>query len=126
MAAFVVGLPPQENVAYPGRRVSIFPGSATPAVVAARASFWIGYGFVPDAGRPEPLGPGTRFELDVDEKPVEMATDVRSENGRPVSKMFVATFESGLDVGWHRFVGRWYDAGTLTLTSDRSIEFVER
>jgi len=126
MAAFVVALPPHENIAYSGRRVSIFPGSATPAVVAAGAPFWIGYGFVPDADRLEDLGLGTRFELDVDGAVVQLATDVGIENGRPVSKLFVAEFGSGLAAGWHRFVGRWYDDGVLALTSDRWIEFVER
>ena len=126
MAAFVVGLPSYENLAFAGRRVSIFPGSATPAVVAAGAPFWIGYGFVPDGDGPDPLGPATRFELDVDEAPVAVDADVQLEDDRVVSKLCVATFGSGLNAGWHRFVGRWYDAGALTLTSDRWIEFVER
>ena len=41
-------------------------------------------------------------------------------------KFAVADFPEGLLAGWHRFAGRWYDGGVLALTSDRSIEFVER
>lgn len=126
MAAFVVALPRQRDLPYTGLRLLIFPGSAAPSVVAARSPFWVGYGFVPDAGRLEPLGSGTRFELDVDGTSVELETQLEVDDGRPVSKMFVAEFRSGLDVGWHRLVGRWYDDGVLALSTDRWIEFVER
>ena len=55
-----------------------------------------------------------------------MATDVTPRaDGRPVSKHSLATFESGLPAGWHRFSGRWYDGGRLILTSAKSIQFVE-
>jgi hypothetical protein len=92
--------------------------------------FWIGYGFVREPGDsvrdlPE-LDPETRFELGVDGEPVPMAEDVKIERGRVVSKQCVACFASGLPAGWHRLAGRWYDAGSLVLTSDRWIEFVER
>src|SRR6188508_2053350 len=107
MTAFVVSVPRPKSA---GSRVSIFPGAATPALVAARRAFWIGYGFV-SGDEVKELEPGTRFEL---------------EDSRPVAKVSVASFPAGLDAGWHRFVGRWYDAGALTLTSDRWIEFVER
>ena len=122
MTAFVVSVPRPKSA---GTRVSIFPGSATPAVVAATRAFWIGYGFV-SADELKELEPGTRFELEVDGRPVSLETDVEIEDGRPVGKVSVASFPAGLDAGWHRFVGRWYDAGALTLTSDRWIEFVER
>lgn len=121
MAAFVVSVPRPENA---GMRVSIFPGSTTPAVVAARKSFWVGYGFV--AGGSGQLDSETRFELDVDGRPVPLETQVELERGHPVRKLVLARFPAGLDAGWHRFVGRWYDAGALILTSDRWLEFVER
>ena len=124
MAAFVVVLPPQENRAYIGTPVNIFPGSATPAVVAANTPFWIGYGFVADAGDRD-RGVGARFELDVDGASFPVGSDV-SEGLRPAATRFVAELPSGLGAGWHRFVGRWYDGGALVLTSDRWIEFVER
>jgi hypothetical protein len=34
-------------------------------------------------------------------------------------------FPSGLPAGWHEFVGRWFDAGTLMLSVRATIEFVE-
>ena len=55
-----------------------------------------------------------------------VVTDLKIDGGLTVSKLSVANFGSGLPAGWHRIAGRWYDAGTLVLTSDRSIEFVER
>ena len=132
MAAFVVVTSP-EITAYPdsGARLGIFPGSATPAVFPARMPFWIGYGFVPEptgaASQPKPaLDERTRFELDVDGVPVAVVDDVAMDEGRPISKHSIATFGLGLEAGWHRFSGRWYDDGALVLTSERSIEFVER
>ena len=131
MAAFVVLSPLATGIGpRTGTRLNIFPGSATPAVLPAGAAFWIGYGFVPepDEGEPEPewaLDRETRFELEVDGEAVALVTDLRIEDGRTVSKLSVADFRSGLPLGWHRFSGRWYEAGALVLTSDRSIEFVE-
>jgi hypothetical protein len=130
MAAFVVVAPHAASSApRTGMRLSIFPGSVTPAVFPANAPFWIGYGFVPEPGGAEGAGPldrGTRFELEVDGKPVPLLTDVKTDDGHPVSKHSVANFASGLPAGWHRFSGRWYDADSLVLTSERSIQFVER
>ena len=132
MAAFVVVAPSDPaGIPLTGMRLNIFPGSATPAVFPADAPFWIGYGFVRDPGDPggESLGAldeETRFELEVDGESVPVATDLKIEGGRTVSKLSVANFGSGLPAGWHRFEGRWYDGGTLVLTSDRSIQFVER
>jgi hypothetical protein len=111
-------------------RLNIFPGSATPAGFAAGAAFWIGYGFVPESGEvdAEQLGVDaeTRFELEVDGEPVALVCDVKIEGGRTILKVSAASFPTGLPAGWHRFAGRWYDAGKLVLTSDKTIEFVER
>jgi hypothetical protein len=126
MAAFVVvSPPPADAVSRRGTRLSIFPGSATPSVFPAREPFWIGYGFVPEPGGD--LSSETRFELQVDGEPVRLETEIDvDEAQQPVSKHSVAAFDAGLGPGWHRLSGRWYDAGRLVLTSDRSIEFVER
>lgn len=118
MTAFVLSVPRRESA---GTQVSIFPGSATPSVVAARKPFWIGSGLVQEQG----LEAETRFELDVDGRRVQLATEVQLERGRPAGTFAVADFPSGLDAGWHRFVGRWYERGALVLTSDRWLEFVE-
>ena len=131
MAAFVVSSPALAGVPPTARRLSIFPGSATPAVFPADTPFWVGYGFVPEPGEPAgesqaALDDATRFELAVDGEPMPLHTDVKSGDGHPVSKHSIATFGTGLPAGWHRFEGRWYDAGTLILTSDKSIQFVER
>jgi hypothetical protein len=111
-------------------RLNLFPGSATPAVFAAGTAFWIGYGFVPESREADAEDPGvdpeTRFELEVDGEPVALVSDVKIEGGRTVWKVSAASFPSGLPAGWHRFAGRWYDAGQLVLTSDKTIEFVER
>jgi hypothetical protein len=56
---------------------------------------------------------------------VDLVTDVRVEDGRPVSKYTFADFPDGLAVGWHRFEGRWYDRGRLVLSGRTSVEFVE-
>jgi hypothetical protein len=132
MAAFVVlPAPAREETSRPGARLNIFPGSATPAVMTAGASFWIGYGFVPEPSETRPEGnwardEETRFELLLDGRAVSLDTDVTMEGGRTLSKLSVAAFPEGLPAGWHRFSGRWYEAGSLVLTSERSIEFVER
>jgi len=126
----VVSPPAASTVPKTGVRISIFPGSATPAMFAARTPFWIGYGFAAGpGGRPtddrEVLGVETRFELDLDGRPVRLVTDLQLEEGFTVSKLDVANFPEGLEAGWHRFVGRWYDEGALVLSSDKNIEFIE-
>jgi len=129
MAAFVVVAPDGPSSApRSGARLNVFPGSASPTVFAAGASFWIGYGFVPEArdGAGATVHPDTGFELLVDGEPVALYTDLKAESGRTVRKFTVADFPQGLPPGWHVFAGRWYDEGVLALTSDRSIEFVER
>ena len=132
MAAFVVlPAPAKEETSRPGARLNIFPGSATPAVMTSGAPFWIGYGFVPEPGDAGPedgwaRDEETRFELLVDGHGVSLETDLTVEEGKTVSKLSVAAFPGGLPAGWHRFSGRWYEAGSLVLTSERSIEFVER
>jgi hypothetical protein len=133
MAAFVVvAPPPADGLPRTGMRVGIFPGSATPSVFPAGEPFWIGYGFVPEPGPAEEsrsgaLDRGTRFELEVDGEAVPLVTDVNvDDTGQALSKHSIANFESGLPAGWHRFSGRWYSGGQLVLTSDTSIQFVER
>jgi hypothetical protein len=100
-------------------------------VFAARTPFWIGYGFVAGPGGSDEesgtaIDDGTGFELAVDGEPVDLHTDLTTEAGCTTGKFSVAVFPSGLPAGWHRFSGRWYDGGALVLTSDTSIEFVER
>lgn len=118
-------LPGQES-----QRLDVFPGAATPTVFAAWAPFWIGCGFAiepADAGAAlGELSPDTTFELRVDGEPARVSTSARVAEGRMVAKQCTASFEQGLEPGWHRFEGRWYDAGVLVLTSDTSVEFVER
>ena len=130
MAAFVVVDPSApSSVPLTGTRLGIFPGAASPSVFRAGAAFWIGYGFIPEPavdGGKRALEPDTRFELAVDGEFVELVTDLESSNGSTVQKQSVATFPAGLPAGWHCFRGRWYVAGKLVLSSDRSIEFVER
>jgi hypothetical protein len=129
MAAFVVvALTGPSSAPRSGTRLNIFPGAATPAVFAAGAPFWIGYGFVPEArdGEAAQVHPETRFELLIDGVAVPLDTEVETEGGRTVRKFEAADFPGGLPPGWHQFSGRWYDAGELALASDRSIEFVER
>ncbi len=132
MAAFVVAPPPASSTPRTGERLSIFPGSATPSVFCAGEPFWIGYGFVPepragDSEGTETLDRRTRFELEVDGKPVLLHTELTTDDGGVPSSMHsVANFDAGLPAGWHRFFGRWYVAGKLVLSSDRSIEFTER
>ena len=130
MAAFVVAPDVPSSIPRSGTQLSIFPGSATPAVFAAGAPFWIGSGFVPITDDPDPsdtksLEQTTRFELDVDGEPLPLETDVMREGGRVVRTLAIASFDSGLPLGWHRFTARWYVGGKLTLASDASIEFVE-
>ena len=131
MAAFVIASPRAARGSAPaGERLDLFPGAATPTVFAAEEPFWIGYGFVPER---ENAGPGdrdafdetTRFELHVDGRSIPMATELRSEGGVPVRKVYVAAFASGLPAGWHDFAGRWYEGGTLVLSSRASIQFVD-
>ena len=95
---------------------------------AAGAPFWIGYGFVPESGVGDQamVHRDTGFELLVDGETVPLHTDVKVEGDRAVRKFTVADFPQGLPPGWHRFAGRWFDGGVLALTSDRSVEFVER
>jgi hypothetical protein len=128
MAAFVVAPIGPPSAPRSGARLNIFPGSATPTVFAAGAPFWIGYGFVPEPGGGDraTIHPETGFELLVDGGTVPLHTELYSENGQEVRKFIVARFPHGLPAGWHVFAGRWHDAGSLVLTSDRSIEFVER
>lgn len=131
MAAFVVVTPPDAaGSSRVGRRLGIFPGSATPDVFPADVPFWIGYGFVPEPTQRDRelsgLDTRTRFELDVDGERVAVEEELEIEGGLTLGKRCVAHFPSGLPAGWHRFAGRWYDAGALVLTSDRSIEFVGR
>ena len=131
MAAFVVAPPSASAMPRTGERLNIFPGSATPAVFRTDEAFWVGYGFVSEPcetvdERVEPGGE-TRFELEVDGKPVALHTDLKVDSSGSWSSLHsIANFESGLPPGWHRFSGRWYVAGKLVLSNDRSIEFVER
>ena len=128
MAAFVV-VPPTgpAGAARSGARLHIFPGSATPSVFAAGTPFWIGYGFVLEAGDVDAtVHPDTGFELSVDGEPVLVREELETDGGRTVRKLALADFPRGLPAGWHVFAARWYDEGALVLTSDRSIEFVER
>jgi hypothetical protein len=111
-----------------GARIGIFPGGATPTVYPADTPFWIGYGFAPDVGGSDAehaLGEETRFELDVDGSHVEMQSEVEMKGATPVRRTDLVDFSEGLSAGWHEFVGRWYDAGKLILSSRASIEFVE-
>jgi hypothetical protein len=130
MAALVVACSPANGMGRADARIGIFPGGATPSVFPAGAPFWIGYGFAPERAdeveaRRE-LGPGTRFELDVDGNGVAMLSSLRKDRSTPVRKTDIAEFPSGLPAGWHDFVGRWYDGGKLILSSRTTIEFVER
>jgi hypothetical protein len=131
MAALVVTVSHANGLGRADARIGIFPGGSTPSVFPAGTPFWIGYGFAPehddDLATRHELGPGTRFELDVDGASVDMRTSVR-KGGRttPARKTDVAEFPAGLPAGWHDFAGRWYDGGKLVLSSRTSIEFVER
>jgi hypothetical protein len=120
---------PLDGVGESGPGLSIFPGSASPAIFSASAPFWIGCGFVAGPEGREAgveLDSQTRFELEVDDQPVAVTMAATAEDGRTISRTCVATFPAGLPAGWHRFSGRWYDGSRLVLTSVRSIEFVER
>lgn len=110
-------------------RLDIFPGRATPSVFPAGTPFWIGYGFAPDTGaheRTASVDEGTRFELDVDGRPVELGAEVSREAGVVARKVEYADFAIGLSAGWHTFSGRWFDGGRLLLSHRATIEFVER
>jgi len=120
---------PLDGIGERGLSLSIFPGSASPAIFSASAPFWIGYGFVAGPEGAESgagLDSETRFELDVDDHPVAVTMASTAENGRTIGRTCVASFPAGLPAGWHRFSGRWYEGTRLVLTSVRSIEFVER
>ena len=113
-----------------GRRIGIFPGGPTPSMFPAGSPFWIGYGFVPapaelGGGDPGFLSEDTRFELDVDGERVSLTTDLERNGHDPVRKTNFVNFAEGLAAGWHEFVGRWYDGGSLILSSRSSIEFIE-
>ncbi len=126
MAALVVTVSPANGMSEKEGRIGIFPGGATPTMYAADTPFWVGYGFAADADSGIPLeDETTRFELDVDDVPVSMLTDVVSEAGVPVRKTDIAEFPSGLPAGWHDLTGRWYDGGRLILSSRAAIQFVE-
>ena len=132
MHALIVVTPTLEDAppSRTGARISIFPGSASPAMHPARTPFWIGYGFTAERPpRPDvrALDTDTRFELLLGGERVELVLELELEleKGTPVSKFEVASFPDGLEAGWHRFVGRWYDEGALVLTSDKTIQFVE-
>ena len=129
MAAFVLAPPDPPLSGQDGARLDIFPGAATPTVFPARTPFWIGYGFTVEPEEPEPaqreLSPETTFELVVDGQPVRLCSSARVARGRTVARQCIAAFAQGLPAGWHRFEGRWYDTGALTLTSDANVEFVE-
>ena len=131
MTAVVVAPPAPRGVQLNGVQLNIFPGSATPSVFPADAPFWIGSAFVPDPADPvvegsDALYDKTRFELDVDGAAMRLATDLEIADGRTVQKLSIGIFAVGLPAGWHRFSGRWFVAGKLVLSSDRSIEFTER
>src|SRR5919204_2662071 len=122
MAALLVLTTSPTETEWIGSRIGIFPGGPTPTMFPANAPFWIGYGFVPAPGELDGAGPGffsegTRFELDLDGERVSLDTDLHTEDEAPVRKTDFVNFPSGLPAGWHDFVGRWYDAGSLILTS---------
>jgi hypothetical protein len=130
MAALVVTVSPANGLGRADARIGIFPGGAIPSVFPAGTPFWIGYGFAPEQddgpGMRRELGPDTRFELDVDGTSADVRTSVRKGGGSAQGrKTDIAEFPSGLPAGWHDFTGRWYDGGTLVLSSRASIEFVE-
>jgi hypothetical protein len=109
-------------------RLDLFPGGVTPVVFPADEPFWIGYGFALDAGAggsADPVDETSRFELDVDGRPVALESDLRLEEGVVSRKIELVDFPKGLPAGWHSFHGRWYDAGRLLLSNRVSIEFVE-
>ena len=127
MAALVVTVSPANGMGEKEGRIGIFPGGATPTMHPANTPFWVGYGFAADSAEGADLEDvTTRFELDVDEKPVSMLTDVHKDSGLPVRKTNIAEFPAGLPVGWHDFSGRWYDGGRLILSNRTSIQFVDR
>jgi hypothetical protein len=130
VAAFLVVTTSPADCEWVGRRIGIFPGGPTPTMFPANAPFWIGYGFVPTPGDLNGDAPGflcedTRFELDVDGEGVSLLTDLERDGERPIAKTNFVNFPSGLPAGWHEFVGRWFDAGTLMLSVRATIEFVE-
>jgi hypothetical protein len=126
-ALVVVTVSPANGMSGNEGRIGIFPGGATPTMYPAETPFWVGYGFAADPDNGTGLDEATtRFELEVDGKPVSMLTDVHSDSGLPVRKTDIAEFPEGLSAGWHDFSGRWYDGGRLILSSRAAIQFVER
>lgn len=130
MAALLVVTTSPADCDWVGRRIGIFPGGPTPTMFPAGAPFWIGYGFVPTPGdlegnTPGFLSPDTRFELDVDGERVSLLTELAKDDETPIRKTDFVNFPGGLAPGWHEFVGRWYEAGALILSSRAQIEFVE-
>lgn len=129
MAAFVLTLFDPHLSGHASDRLDIFPGAATPSVFPANTAFWIGYGFAVESGARDgantELSAETTFELIVDGRRVPLEIESRAVDGRPVARQCIAEFEDGLPAGWHRFEGRWYEAGALRLTSGNAIEFVE-
>ena len=129
MVAFIVVAPPAIGAPLrTGLQLNIFPGSATPSIFPACSPFWIGYGFVLDEDAERSRGAvaeDTRFELQVDGIAVPVHPDV-TDGERSTARLEIASFPAGLPAGWHRFAGRWYDRGSLVLTCDTTIQFVER
>jgi hypothetical protein len=127
MAALVVTVFPATGLGDREGRIGIFPGGATTTMYPAATPFWVGYGFAAEPGSEHGFEEdSTRFELDVDGAPVSMLTELDSDAGLPVRKTNVAEFPDGLSAGWHDFTGRWYDGGSLILSSRAAIQFVER
>ncbi len=126
-ALVVVTVSPANGMSGNEGRIGIFPGGATPTMYPAETPFWVGYGFAADPDNGMGLDEATtRFELDVDGKPVLMLTEVHTDGGLPVRKTNIAEFPDGLSVGWHDLTGRWYDGGRLILSSRAAIQFVDR
>ena len=128
-ALLVVTISPADSECV-GSRIGIFPGGPTPTIFPAGAPFWIGYGFVSsprEAGGGETglLSTDTRFELDVNGRRLSMTTDFERHGEDAVRKTDFVSFPNGLPAGWHELEGRWYDDGTLILSSRSTIEFVE-
>ena len=87
MAALVVTVSPANGMGDREDRIGIFPGGATPTMYPAGTPFWVGYGFAADPEGGSTFDEETtRFELDVDGKPVSMLTDVHTDAGLPVRK----------------------------------------
>jgi hypothetical protein len=130
VAALLVVTTSPADCDWVGRRIGIFPGGPTPSMFPAHAPFWIGYGFVPTPGELDGEEPGflstnTRFELDLDGERMTLSTELATDDETPVRKTDFVNFPDGLPSGWHEFAGRWYENGSLILSSRARIEFVE-